>query len=81
MKPITIIVRSMWDDEAQVWVASSSDIAGLATEAATFDDLRSKVLVMLSELLELNGEPSSLPELPVHFMAEQLTRVANPHYR
>lgn len=80
MRPLTILVRAQWDDEAKVWIATSPDIDGLVTESASLDELRDKVLVMIGELLELNGEPSSLPELPVRFLAEQLTSVANPHY-
>jgi predicted RNase H-like HicB family nuclease len=55
MKHSPIIVRADWDDEAKVWVATSSDIDGLATEADTLEALRGKVLAMVAELLELNG--------------------------
>ena len=34
---------------------SSADIDGLATEAATLEELRDKVLSMVAELAELNG--------------------------
>lgn len=74
----SIIVRATWDDEAAVWVAESSDIEGLATEADTVEALQAKVLRMIPELLALNGLKSELPEIPVHFMAEQLSRIANP---
>ena len=52
----------------KVWVASSADIDGLATEAATLEELRDKVLVMVAELAELNGLSSDLPEIPVHIL-------------
>jgi predicted RNase H-like HicB family nuclease len=81
MRHPTIIVRADWDDEANVWVASSSDIDGLATEAATLEELRAKVLTMVVELMELNGEQSDLAEIPVHIMAQQITRVPNPTLR
>ena len=55
MKHSTIIVRADWDDEAKVWVATSTDIDGLATEADTLEALRGKVLAMVAELLELKG--------------------------
>ena len=74
----SIIVRASWDDEASVWVADSSDVPGLATEAATFEALRDKVLQMIPELLELNGVTSDLHEIPVHIQAEQMARVPNP---
>jgi predicted RNase H-like HicB family nuclease len=80
MRNLTIIVRAVWDDEASVWVASSSDIDGLATEASTLEDLRTKVLVMVEELLALNGAPYDAAEIPVHIMAEHMSRVRNPAF-
>jgi len=81
MKHPTIIVRADWDDEAQVWVATSSDIEGLVTEAPTLEALRTKILTMVVELLELSNEaPSDLREIPVHIMAQQIARVPNPSF-
>lgn len=51
----TYVVRAFWDAEAKVWVAESDDVPGLATGAATLDELVSKLSVMIPELLELNG--------------------------
>ncbi len=68
----SIIVRADWDPEAKVWVASSADITGLAVEAETIEALEGKVVAALSDLIELNGFESSLSEIPVHIMAEQL---------
>jgi predicted RNase H-like HicB family nuclease len=76
-----ILVRAEWDDEAKVWVASSTDIDGLATEAATLEELRDKVLVMVEELAELNSISSDLPEIPVHIIAGQTARIPNPNFR
>jgi len=78
LKPSLIIVRALWDEDAKVWVASSSDIHGLATEARTLEQLGRKVLVMIEELIELNGLDIDLPEIPVHIMAERTARIANP---
>jgi hypothetical protein len=76
----SIIVKVEWDEEAKVWVATSDDI-GLVTEAETQDALEQKALQMISELLELEDEAySDLPEIPVHFMAQRLGRVANPRF-
>jgi hypothetical protein len=80
MQRFSIIVKATWDDVASVWVAATDDIQGLSTEAETLEALRDKVLVMIRELLELNGSKSDLPVIPVHFMAEQITRVENPCY-
>ena len=48
-------VRADWDDEARVWVATSDDVPGLATESETLEDLVHKLKVMIPELLEANG--------------------------
>ncbi|RMX08866.1 DUF1902 domain-containing protein [Corticibacter populi] len=48
------LVNADWDPEAQVWVASSNDVPGLATEAHSLDDLQRKLDVMVPELLEAN---------------------------
>jgi hypothetical protein len=74
----SIIVRANWDDDAGVWVATSKNIDGLAVEAPTLEALEPKVLAALSDLIELNGIESDLPEIPVHIMAEQLLRIPNP---
>lgn len=50
-----LFVRTEWDDEAEVWVATSDDVPGLATEADTMEGLISKLKVIIPELLELNG--------------------------
>lgn len=76
----SIIVRANWDDEAEVWVATSKDIDGLAVEAPTLEALEPKVLAALSDLIELNGIESDLSEIPVHIMAEQLLRIPNPSH-
>ena len=78
LKSSLIIVRALWDEDAKVWVASSTDIPGLATEARTLEQLGRKILVMIEELIELNGLDIDLPEIPIHIMAERTTRIANP---
>jgi len=32
-------IQAVWDAEAQIWVAGSNDIPGLATGGATLDEL------------------------------------------
>ena len=73
-----ILVRALWDEEAKVWVASSEDVPGLITEADTLEALRDKVLALITELMADNGIASDLAEIPVHIMAEQTARIANP---
>ena len=48
-------VRAEWDDEAEVWVASSDNVPGLATGADTLEALIDKLKVVIPELLEENG--------------------------
>jgi Domain of unknown function (DUF1902) len=80
MKPVSIIVKASWDDEAKVWVASSTDIDGLAVEAETLESLQVKVTAALTDLIELSGDRFDLPEIPVHIMSDQLSRIPNPRF-
>ena len=50
-----IEVRAFWDEEAGVWVAESDQLAGLVTEAETFEGLTAKLQALIPELLELNA--------------------------
>ena len=50
-----LLVTAQWDDEAKVWVATSQDIPGLVTEAASLDALLERVLAVAPELLEDNA--------------------------
>ena len=61
----TLIVEAECDAEAKVWVATSDDVPGLATEADTIDALRSKLEIMIPELLAENGAlPEGVPDIP-----------------
>lgn len=67
-----LLVIAQWDDEAGVWVATSDDIPGLVTEAASLDDLLNRVLLVAPELLEDNahlledaGQPGDLIDLSI----------------
>ncbi len=44
-------VNALWDEEAEVWVASSIDIPGLVTEAASLDKLLERIIAIAPELL------------------------------
>jgi predicted RNase H-like HicB family nuclease len=50
-----LFVRVEWDEEAKVWVATSDDVAGLATEADTMEKLIEKLKILIPELLVANG--------------------------
>jgi predicted RNase H-like HicB family nuclease len=49
-----LFVRAQWDEEAAVWVATSDDVPGVATEEATMEGLMAKLEQIIPELLELN---------------------------
>jgi hypothetical protein len=50
-----LTVHAVWDDEARVWVATSDDVPGLATEAFDMDGLIDKLKDMIPDLLEANA--------------------------
>ena len=75
MKNQTIIVRADWDDDAKVWVATTSDIRGLAVEAETFDLLREAVMGAIADLIEENGFETDLPEVAVQILGQSILRV------
>jgi hypothetical protein len=53
MKELTIDVR--WDDSVGVWIATSTDIPGLVSEADTIPGLKSQIQVAAPRLLSLQG--------------------------
>jgi predicted RNase H-like HicB family nuclease len=53
--PKILFVRAEWDEDARVWVATSDDVPGLATEADTIELMVAKLKVLIPELLEANG--------------------------
>ena len=65
-------VKAEWDAEAEVWVASSDDVPGLATGADTFEALVEKLKVVIPELLEANGLlAAGVSEVPFEITAER----------
>ena len=50
-----IKIYAEWKKEANIWVASSSDICGLETEAGTLQALEDRLKEMIPELFQLNG--------------------------
>ena len=54
MQQNTFHIDAFWDADVAVWVATSDDIPGLATEADSLDALQLKLREMVPELLLLN---------------------------
>jgi predicted RNase H-like HicB family nuclease len=66
-------VKAEWDAEAEVWVASSDDVPGLATGADTFEELIAKLKRVIPELLEENGLlPTGTDDVPFAVIAERV---------
>ncbi|MFD2648505.1 DUF1902 domain-containing protein [Devosia albogilva] len=64
-------VTAQWDAEAGVWVATSEDIVGLVTEAATLDDLYRRVVAVTPELLADNDVTGPDPRtIDFHVLAD-----------
>jgi predicted RNase H-like HicB family nuclease len=65
-------VKAEWDAKAEVWVASSDDVPGLATGAETLEALIEKLKIVIPELLEENGLlPAGTDDVPFAVMAER----------
>ena len=74
-----LFIRAEWDDEAEVWVATSDDVAGLATEAETVEILMSKLEVMIPELLEAN-EGFEGDDVPFELLTRRFQTVKRQDY-
>jgi len=63
-------IRAEWDEEANVWVATSDDVPGLVTEEATMEGLIEKLRIIVPELLEVNGLKTG-EEVPFELMTRR----------
>lgn len=72
--PKILSIRAEWDDDASVWVATSDDVPGLATESATLEALSAKLESLVPELLDANGYPDG-PEVPFELLARKFSVV------
>ncbi|WP_316233342.1 DUF1902 domain-containing protein [Bradyrhizobium sp. SZCCHNPS2010] len=72
----TIVVRATWDPEASYWIAESPDVPGLATGAATLNELAAKIPGIIQDLLE-GTEASKVTEteIPIEIIASISTKV------
>ena len=68
------VVKFVWDDDANVWIATSNDIPGLILESGSFDALLERVRFAVPELLSLNGISDST--LSLEFVSERHERIA-----
>ena len=67
-------VNLVWDNEANVWVATSEDIPGLVLESGSFDALLERIRFAVPELLSLNKTEKS--NLSLTFVSKRHERIA-----
>jgi predicted RNase H-like HicB family nuclease len=60
-----IVIHADWDPDAEVWVATTQDLRGLVTEAASIEALRAKLPGMILDLLEENGISDVPPSIEI----------------
>jgi len=65
-----LFVRAEWDEVARVWVATSDDVPGLATEEDNLEKLIGKLKVMIPELLDAN-ESKGDREVPFELLTRR----------
>jgi hypothetical protein len=65
-----LFVRAEWDEEAKVWVATSDDVPGLATEEHTLEGLIEKLKLIIPELLAAN-EIAGVDEVPFEILSRR----------
>ncbi len=53
---MTYIILFTYDEEAEVWIATSPDVRGLVLESESLDNLMKRVKDAVPELLELNSQ-------------------------
>jgi len=69
-----IQIDAQWDDEAQVWIATSRDAPGLVVEAESWQAMIDEVRAVLPELLALNK--TIVGDLALTFRAETRSDLA-----
>ena len=67
-----LFIRAEWDAEADVWVARSDNVPGLATEAETLEALSTKLESLVPELLDANGYPDG-HDIPFELLARKFS--------
>lgn len=68
------IINLIWDNDTNVWVATSDDIPGLILESGSFDALLERVRFAAPELIELNS-PKKSPYV-LSFVSNRHERIA-----
>jgi hypothetical protein len=70
-----ITVNLLWDNEADVWIATSEDVQGLVLESGSADALIERVKFAITELMKPDGQEINGGTLSVCFKSERHERV------
>ena len=70
--PSRYYVKLTWDNEAEVWIATSDEVHGLVLEAASIDEVIQKTVQAVPELVKLNGLQK---KQDIHFVYDRLEKV------
>lgn len=69
------VINIVWDNDAEVYIATSDEIPELVLESGSFDALIEKVRFAAPELLKLNNPQAEIVDL--RFVSERLCKVSN----
>ena len=68
------VINLTWDNDADVWIATSDDIPGLVLESGSFDALLERLRFAVPELIALNS-PGKSP-CTLSFVSNRPERIA-----
>lgn len=67
-------INLTWDNDANVWIATSDDIPGLVLESGSFDALLERIRFAAPELLALNNSKNT--SYVLSFVSNRRERIA-----
>jgi len=75
---MTYLIHAQWDQEAEVWTATSDQVPGLAIEAETMEELVKRLREVVPELVQLNQTTQAGEEIVFQLHSER-REVIQPH--
>ncbi len=75
---MTYLIHAQWDQEAEVWTATSDQVPGLAIEAETMEKLVKRLREVVPELVQLNQTTQAGEEIVFQLHSER-REVIQPH--
>ena len=72
---LTYKIDFMWDDEVDVWIATSEDVRGLVLEDSSFDVLIYRVKQAVPELLAMEEQLTVPQEVLINYSLARTERL------